>query len=429
MYGRETEDPFDTPKPSLLLVNGTINGFKARILVDSGATLNHISRSFCVKHEIPISKEQNRVAIMANNSEEPVDSTKNPVTFSIRGYTERMRFVVNAQKYDLILGKKWTSNHHAVLDCRRNKIKFNFKGDEHYVLADQDGDSKEVSVNTIRQDVDAGLPVFAVMMRSTNDVLNNAEKNHSSDIKQVLSEFKDVFPNDLPHGLPPSRVENDFQIRLKEGSEPVKKRLYRMSHMELEELKKKIEELLEQGFIRPSTSPWAAPVLFASKKDGGLRFCVDYRALNKLTVKNSYPLPRIDEILDDLSSARYFSVIDLRSGYHQMRIAESDIPKTAFNTKFGHFEFTVVPFGLTNAPAAFMSMMNNVVKEYIGKFVMAYLDDILIYSATWADHMKHLRKVLEKLRKTNYMQSSRSASLVYKKLNILDLYYEQEGLL
>ena len=171
-----------------------------------------------------------------------------------------------------------------------------------------------------------------------------------------------------------------------------------MSHAELEETKKQVAELLEQGFVRPSTSPWASPVLFVSKKYGGLRFCVDYRALNKMTLKNSYPLPRVDGLLDEVGHAMYFTLIDLRSGYHQMRIAEEDIPKTGFNTRFGHYEFIVVPFGLSNAPASFMTIMNDVFRDDTGKFVCCYLDEIIVYSNSWDEHIHHVELVLKRLR-------------------------------
>ena len=172
-----------------------------------------------------------------------------------------------------------------------------------------------------------------------------------------------------------------------------------MSHTELDEIKKQVEKLLHMSFVRPSKSPWASPVLFASKKDGSLRFCVDYRALNRFTVKNSYPLPRIDMLMDQIGGAKYFSTIDLRSGYHQMRISEENIPKTAFSTRYGHYEYTVVPFGLTNAPAAFMSITNDVFRDYTDSFVMVYLDDILIYSNSWSEHLQHIKLVLNRLRK------------------------------
>ncbi len=163
-----------------------------------------------------------------------------------------------------------------------------------------------------------------------------------------------------------------------------------MSHTELAEIKKQLEYLIEMGFVRPSKSPWASPVLFASKKNGSLRFCVDYRALNKFTVKNYYSLPRINMLIDQICDAQYFSTIDLRSGYHQMRIAEKDIPKTAFSTRYSHYEYTVVPFGLTNAPAAFMSFMSEVFKDYTNSFVMVYLDDMLIYSNSRNEHIQYV---------------------------------------
>jgi hypothetical protein len=156
--------------------------------------------------------------------------------------------------------------------------------------------------------------------------------------------------------------------------------------------------LSEKGYIRPSTSPWAATVLFVEKKDGTKRMCIDYRALNEVTIKNKYPLPRIEVLFDQLRGANVFSKIDLRSGYHQLRIRPSDIPKTAFITKYGLYEFTVMSFGLTNAPAYFMYLMNSVFLDYLDKFVVVFIDDILVYSQNEQEHEEHLRKVLQRLR-------------------------------
>ena len=179
---------------------------------------------------------------------------------------------------------------------------------------------------------------------------------------------------------------------------------------DLEEVKKQIKELLEKGYIRPSSSPWGAPVLLVEKKDGTLRMCVDYRSLNEVTIKNKYPLPMINDLFDQLEGASVFSKIDLRSGYHQLKIREKDIPKTAFTTRYGLYEYTVMSFGLTNAPAYFMSMMNKVFMEFLDKFVVVFIDDILIYSKNEEELKEHLRLVLEKLREHQFTQSSASAN-------------------
>ncbi|GKE26858.1 putative reverse transcriptase domain-containing protein [Tanacetum coccineum] len=167
----------------------------------------------------------------------------------------------------------------------------------------------------------------------------------------------------------------------------------------MKELSEQLKELSDKGFIRPSSSPWGAPVLFVKKKDGSFRMCIDYWELNKLTVKNRYPLPRIDDLFDQLQGSSVYSKIDLRSGYHQLRVREEDIPKTAFRTRYGHYEFQVMPFGLTNAPAVFMDLMNRVCKPYLDKFVIVFIDDILIYSKNKQEHEEHLKLILELLKK------------------------------
>ncbi|GKD92152.1 putative reverse transcriptase domain-containing protein, partial [Tanacetum coccineum] len=183
----------------------------------------------------------------------------------------------------------------------------------------------------------------------------------------MVRDFSKVFPDDLS-GVPPF-PEIEFRIELILGATPVAKSLYHLAPFELEEFSGQPKELQDKGFIRPSSSHWGAPILFVKKKDGSFRMCIDYRELNKLTVKNRYPLPRIDDLFDQLQGSQFFSKIDLRSGYHQLRVHEDDIPKTAFRTRYGHFEFTVMPFGLTNAPAVFMDLMNRVCRSYLDSLV------------------------------------------------------------
>jgi hypothetical protein len=170
----------------------------------------------------------------------------------------------------------------------------------------------------------------------------------------VVCEFPDVFPEDVSD-LPPER-EVEFSIEVMPGTNPISMAPYRMSASELEQLKKQLEELLEKRFIRPSVSPWGAPVLLVKKKDGCMRLCIDYRQLNKVTIKNKYPLPRIDDLMDQLVGACVFSKIDLRSGYHHIRVKAEDISKTAFKTRYGHYEYSIMPFGMTNAPSVFMNI-------------------------------------------------------------------------
>ncbi|GKA86800.1 putative reverse transcriptase domain-containing protein [Tanacetum coccineum] len=201
---------------------------------------------------------------------------------------------------------------------------------------------------------------------------------------------------DLPRLSPPRKVE--FRIDLIPGAAPVARVPYRLAPSKMKELSKKLQELLEKGFIRPSSSSWGAPILFVKRKDGSLRMCIDYRELNKLTIKNRYLLPRIDDLFDQLQGSSIYSKIDLQSGYHQLCIREEDIPITAFRTRYGHYEFQVMPFGLTNAPVVFIDLINRVCKPYLDKFVIVFIDDILIYSKNKEEHGEHLKTILNLLR-------------------------------
>jgi hypothetical protein len=252
-------------------------------------------------------------------------------------------------------------------------------------------------VSLSREEVSEELVLSGPRKGSCHQVTAHIEEIEPSEAINVVSEFLHVFPKELP-GMPPER-KVEFAIELIPGTAPISKRAYRVSGPELVELKKQIDELLEKGYIRPSTSPWVAPVLFVEKKNGTERMCIDYRSLNEVTIKNKYPLPRIEDLFDQLRGASVFSKIDLRSGYHQLRIRPSDIPKTTFITKYGlyEYEFKVMSFGLTNAPAYFMYLMNSVFMDYLDKFIVVFIDDILIYSQNEQEHEEHLRKVLQRL--------------------------------
>jgi hypothetical protein len=204
----------------------------------------------------------------------------------------------------------------------------------------------------------------------------------------VACEFPDVFPEDLP-GIPPD-LDVEFVIELQPGTTPISRRPYKMTPKELAKLKVQLNELLDKGYICPSSSPWGCPALFVQKKDQSLRLCVDYRHLNAITVKNKYPLPRIDILFDQLTGAIAFSKVDLRSGYHQIKIRSEDVPKTAFSTRYGLYEYLVMSFGLTNAPTHFMYLMNSVFMPELDNFIVVFIDDILIYSRSEEEHAQHL---------------------------------------
>ncbi|GJZ33431.1 putative reverse transcriptase domain-containing protein [Tanacetum coccineum] len=224
------------------------------------------------------------------------------------------------------------------------------------------------------------------------------------------------------------RLEDVPTIDLVPGAAPVARAPYRLAPSEMEELSTQLQELSDKGFIRPSSSPWGAPVLFVKKKDGSFRMCIDYRELNKLTVKNRYPLPRIDDLFDQLQGSSVYSKIDLRSGYHQLRVRDEDIPKTAFRTRYGHYEFQVMPFGLTNAPAVFMDLMNRVCRPYLDKFVIVFIDDILIYSKTKEEHDVHLRLILELLKKEELYAKFSKCDFWLSKVQFLGHVIDSEGI-
>ncbi|CAA0828818.1 Uncharacterized mitochondrial protein AtMg01250, partial [Striga hermonthica] len=303
-------------------------------------------------------------------------------------------FVLEMKDFDLILGMDWLSFYHADIRCHDLEIILYLPEDESITFFG----SKNRSLPQV-----VSMAKATKLLRRGNcqgylvSLVEDSQKARTPHDVPIVREFVDVFPDEHPGGPPNRQVE--FSIDLIPGAGPVSKAPYRMAPKELQELKTQIQELLRLGFIRPSVSPWVAPVLFVKKKDGSMRMCIDYRDLNQLTIKNKYPLPRIDDLFDQLRGACVFSKIDLRSGYHQLKIKESDIAKTAFRTRYSHYEFVVMPFGLSNAPEVFMDLMNRIFHPYLDQFIIVFIDDILIYSKSQKEHEEHLRVVLETLRR------------------------------
>jgi len=283
---------------------------------------------------------------------------------------------------DVILGMNWLEYNHLHINC--------FSKTVHFSSVEEESGVEFLTTKQLKQLARDGIPMFSLMASLS------VENQAVIDKLQVVCEFPEVFPNEIPD-VPPER-EVEFSIDLVPGTKPVSMAPYRMSASELAELKKQLEDLLDKKFVRPSVSPWGASVLLVKKKDGSMRLCIDYRQLNKVTIKNRYPLPRIDDLMDQLVGARVFSKIDLRSGYHQIKVKDEDTQKTAFRTRYGHYEYSVMPFGVTNAPGVFMEYMNRIFHAYLDRFVVVFIDDILIYSKSKEEHAEHLKIVLQVLK-------------------------------
>ncbi|GJT07290.1 putative reverse transcriptase domain-containing protein [Tanacetum coccineum] len=318
---------------------------------------------------------------------------RDPQGEEARGRAYVIRDAVKQQGPNVVtvIRMDWLVDQDAVIICGKKVVHIPVKNKTLVIEGDR-GTSRLKIISCIKANkyIERGHQLFVA------HVTEKEPKEKRLEDVPVIRDFPEVFPDDLP-GLPPPR-QVEFKIELVPGAAPVARAPYRLAPSELKELADQLQELSEKGFIRPSSSPWGAPVLFVKKKDGSFRMCIDYRELNKLTVKNRYPLPRIDDLFDQLQGSSVYSKIDLRSGYHQLRIREEDIPITAFRTRYGHYEFQVMPFGLTNAPAVFMDLMNRVCKPYLDKFVIVFIDDILIYSNNKEEHERHLKIILELLK-------------------------------
>jgi hypothetical protein len=343
----------------------------ALISFDSGASHSFISQKFSAKCQLPFYHTKGSFMITTPGGKIATNQLNRnvPISMGSRIFKTTL-LILGLEGMDIILGADWMTQHRVVLDVAARALEIRSPTSEDLVLYLPCQDSTQSCV-------------FAMMESPVKKIL-------------VVCEYADVFSNELP-GMPPDR-DIEFAIELQPRTTPISKRPYRMPPAELAELMKQLQELLDKGFIRPSTLPWGCPALFVKKKDEILRFCIDYRPLNVVTIKNKYPLPRIDVLFDQLVGVKVFSKIDLRSNYHQIKIRASDIPKTAFSTRYGLYEFLVMSFGLTNAPAYFMYLMNSVLMPELDKFVVVFIDDILVYSKNEEEHAGHLHVVLQHLR-------------------------------
>ena len=448
----------------LVTFDAIIKGQQTTCLIDSGATDDFIDRGLVTQFDLSTVKAGKRVVKLGDGSKQDASFVAGGVSVQLgQQYNCVRNFrVTPLGQYGIILGKPWLTDLNPLIDWRTNTLTFDVNGSQVVLQGKVKGGGETVQVaqlsamqlkravpsamecfvGTISQvldDPDEDAPRAAparlddqVRQAKFDEALKSMETpgftgENRVKFEELARSYGDVLKGMPKDFMPPSR-SFDLKIELQEGHSPPYASTYRMSPLELDELRKQLTELQDRGFIQPSQSPYGSPILFVRKKDGSLRFCVDYRALNKLTIKNRYALPRTEELFDRLQGAKVFSKIDLESGYWQVRIAEQDVPKTAFRTRYGHYEFKVMPFGLTNAPAAFQGAMNDLFRAYLDDFVVVFLDDILVYSKDPTKHLEHLEIVLNKLREHQFFAKLAKCAFGQDRIEFLGHIVGPEGI-
>ncbi|GJU43582.1 putative reverse transcriptase domain-containing protein [Tanacetum coccineum] len=401
------------------------------ILFDTGANRSFVSTAFSSLIDItPTTLGQYYDVELADGKIIRINTIIRGCTLNFLNRLFNINLIpVELGSFDVIIGMDWLSKYHAVINCAEKIVRIP-RGNETLIIYG-DGSNQGngtrlniISCNKTQKYLLKGHHVFLAHV-TTKETEDKSGEKRLEDVP-IVREFPEVFPKDLP-GLPPTR-QVEYQINLMPGAAPVARAPYRLAPFEIKELSKQLQELSDKGFIRPSSSPWGASVLFVKKKDGSFRMCIDYQELNKLTVKNRYPLPRIADLFDQLKGSSVYSKIDLRSGYHQLRVRKQDIPKTVFRTRYDHYEFQVMPFDLTNAPAVFMDLVNWVCKPYLDKFVIVFIDDMLIYLKNKKEHEEHLKAIPELLKKEELYAMFSKCKFWIPKVQFLGHVIESQGI-
>ena len=449
-----------------------INGKVCSVIIDGGSCTNVASATMVEKLGLPTSKHPRPYKLQWLNDSGEVRVIKQVlVSFRIGKYEDEVLCdVVPMQAGHLLLGRPWQFDRRVKHDGFTNKYSFVLNQRtvtlvpltpkqvyEDQVRLQKESDQKKESeqkkkseknerekekkntategkqmnfyakTSEIKRAMFSNQPMIVLLYKEAFLNTNQIDSSLPSSVVSLLQEFGDVFPEEVPHGLPPIRgIEH--QIDFVPGATIPNRPAYRSNPEETKELQRQVGELMEKGYVRESMSPCAVPVILVPKKDGTWRMCVDCRAVNNITVKYRHPIPRLDDMLDELHGSCVFSKIDLKSGYHQIRMKEGDEWKTAFKTKYGLYEWLVMPFGLTNAPSTFMRLMNHVLRAFIGKFVVVYFDDILIYSKNLEDHLKHLKLVLDVLRKEELFANLKKCTFCTDKLVFLGFVVSAQGI-
>jgi len=426
------------PMDPLVVLNGTLNGVRARVLKDDGCNTNVVSKEFFEKNirHFQFVEEDIRICHSKKNADERSNRVIVDGILKIGKHKYRSNWIVADAQYDVLLGMPWHVAHNPKIDYEKKtvELKNTVLYMREYYNENKMSRSKvkigNLSLKKFRRMLKKKKGNFEVFQVFFNNMQQgyqrDGEKMEDPKLNGILEKYSSVFRSELPDGLPPKRSV-DHEIVVEEGNKPPRKPLFQLSPEELKAAKEYVDELLRSRKIRPSKSPYGAPLFFVKEPDK-LRGVVDYRALNLITKKNSTPLPRTDEMFDRIGEARIFSKMDLKTGFHQIRVRPEDVEKTAFNTKYGQFEYLVLPMGLCNAPATFQSLMNSIFHDCMDEFIVVYMDDLLIFSKDKESHYKHLEIVMSRLEEHELYVSPKKCSFMQENIEFLGLIIGNDGI-
>ena len=382
------------PSSNTMRIKGRIQNHDVVSLIDSGSTHNFLDAAVLPILHLQLDTSQILEVRVVDGAVLKTLGSCHRVTITLQGHRFVVDFnILHLGGCEVVLGTQWLSTLGVISsDFHLLTMRFLYRGKSVFLQALQLAASSTIfdANKLFGGSTKKGL----VLQINAIDYVASVQSPLPPELAALLGEFSQVFV--VPTGLPPIRG-HEHNINLKERTQPVCEKPYRYPHFQKSKIEKIVNELLEVGSIQPSQSPFSSPVLLVRKADGSWRMCINYRALNKATIKDKFPILVVDELLDELAGASVFSKLDLRSGYHQIRMRSVDVPKTTFRTHERHYEFLVMPFGLTNAPSTFQALMNSIFRPYLRKFVLVFFYDILVYSQSLDAHLSHLRTILEVL--------------------------------
>ncbi|KAL4032139.1 hypothetical protein IC575_005203 [Cucumis melo] len=399
--------------PGTFKIKGKVEEREVVVMIDCGATHNFISLKLVEELKVPTTETTNYGVIMGSGKAVQGKGMCTGVIVGLPGLTVVDDFLpLELGNLDMVLRIQSLQKQGAMTADWKDLAMMFFVGGTKVVLK---GDP---SLTRMEVSLKMSMGVSRADWQLT---VSEAVEELRPEFEQLEREFADVF------NMPSELRQVDHRIQLKEGTDPINVRPYRYPHVQKNEIEKLMNEMLDSGIIRPSVSPFSSPVIHVKKKDGGWRFCVDYRALNRAKVPDKFPIPMIDELVDELHGASIFSKIDLKSGYHQIRVREEDVKKTAFRMHEGHYEFLVMPFGLTSAPATFQALMNQVFRPYLRKFILVFFDDILVYSKDAESHLEHLTLVFSLLREHSLFANRKKCHFGKERIEYLGHWVSEKG--